>query len=89
MGDCNTFRRVKRCLKDHICCHCGVIIPKGSSYSMDTGIFDNEPYTMKQHHECKKVYIAFNGDAGPFEWFELHNMDNFNEHVAKMRKIYE
>jgi hypothetical protein len=43
---------------------------------------------MKAHNECDKAYLEFNKDSDNYEWFELHNMDNFKEHCEMIEKIY-
>ena len=53
-----------------------------------TGIWDNEPYTSKQHHECRKAWMDYNEDAHNDEWFPLDYSDDFEEHRDKIRQIY-
>tara|TARA_R100000951_G_scaffold101420_1_gene92924 strand:+ start:19989 stop:20270 length:282 start_codon:yes stop_codon:yes gene_type:complete len=88
MSDCNLHRVIKKSRKDHQCEHCWLKIPKGSSYDLDTGIFDNDPYTSKQHTECRKAFIEYNKDSSNCEWFPLDYDDNFKEHQEKIKKLY-
>lgn len=89
MADCNTNVIVKKSRKEHKCEHCWEKIPKGSSYVRSSGIFDGEPYSVAQHHECLEAYIEFNKDSTSYEWFPLEYMDNFREYREKIRKKYE
>lgn len=89
MADCNTNMIIKKSRKEHTCEHCFQKIPKGSSYTRSSGIFDNDPYSVAQHHECLQAYIDFNKDSSNYEWFPLDYMDNFKEYQEMIRSKYE
>ena len=86
MSDCSKEITVKKSRKIHRCEHCGLVIPKGSSYNISSGIFDNEVYSCKSHTECRDAYMAFN--KGCDEWSDLCEMRSFSIHQDKIKKLY-
>lgn len=88
MSDCNTDVIVKKSRKEHTCNHCWQKIPKGSSYTRSSGIWDNEPYSDAQHHECLRAYIDLNKDEDSYDWWPLHDADDFKEHQEMIRSKY-
>ena len=79
-------RIIDKSHKDHICEHCRLKIPKGSSYVISCGVFDSEFYAVKQHHECKDAYLEFND--GAYDCFPLDGWEGFGEHRDDIRGIY-
>ena len=50
--------------KPHRCAYCGSIIPKGVSHVLETGVWENEFYSDRGHHDCIKLWNAAYSDYG-------------------------
>lgn len=61
------FREVKRkARKEHKCCECHDIIPKGETYIYSSGIWDGEPNSYKTCLSCEAVrneYMMSTGET--------------------------
>lgn len=70
--------------KDHVCQECGSVIPKGTMYHLQTGLFDGSWYHWRVHADCAELYWQLNkeyarsivDDYMPTSEFDLSDMEH-------------
>ena len=81
MGDIYRTTIIKKSQKDHVCEHCSLVIPKGSTYTRTCGLFDGSSFDMKAHHECEKEYSELNSDSYYDDYFLVSD----SEEIGRIR----
>jgi hypothetical protein len=89
MSDIQRTIRINKSRKQHICEHCNLIIPTGSSYNRTSGLFDGESFDIKAHIECDEFYIELNKDEGPYDWWPICDDPEYPKHVARIKTLYK
>lgn len=85
MSNISSVKKIKKCKKDHICCQCNIIIPKGNAYMIHSGIYDDSAFTQKFHNECYELHLENNKDSDNDEWFDIFECDY---DVARKRQVH-
>ncbi len=52
MGDFSHPSLTRKARKCHLCTYCGEVINKDETYTYQTGVYEDNWYESKLHHEC-------------------------------------
>ena len=75
-GDCEFYERKNPIArKDHKCCECGRVIPKGEQYEYVTGKYEGEFFECKTCWQCAEILRTFSCGAVLHEtlWEEMND----------------